>query len=155
MAIVLADLLDEKQVVLDLPACTLNEALRDIIDLLAPNGQIVDAEKFRAAVMDRERTISTVTEHGVALPHARTDLVQKIVLGIGRSQNGVHFPMRTDLVHLIFVIGVPKQMIQDYLVCVGAIARLAKDDSIRTALLEAKTKTEFVERLRSASLLLT
>ena len=45
-------------------------------------------------------------------------------------------------------------MIQDYLVCVGTLARLAKDDSIRAALLEAKTKAEFIEQLRSASLLL-
>ena len=104
--------------------------------------------------MDRERTTSTVTEHGVAFPHARTDLVQKIILGIGRSKNGVRFPSAKDLANLIFVIGVPKQMIQEYLVCVGALARLARNDSIRVSLLEAKTVAEFIEHLRSASLLL-
>ena len=81
-------------------------------------------------------------------------LVKEIVLGIGRSKEGVRFENSGEPVHLIFVIGVPKQMIQDYLVCVGAIARLAKDDSIRASLLEAKTKAEFMEQLRSASLLL-
>ena len=154
MAVVLADLLDEKQIALDLRSRSLNGALREIVDLLEANGRITDAEKFRAAVLERERTSSTVAEHGIAFPHARTDLVQKIVLGIGRSKNGVRFPMAKDLVHLIFVIGVPQQMIQDYLVCVGALARLTRDASIRAALLEAKTAEEFVEQLRSASLLL-
>jgi mannitol/fructose-specific phosphotransferase system IIA component (Ntr-type) len=154
MAVVLADLLDEKQIELDLRARTRDEAVREIVDLLQATGKISDAKQFLAAVIDRERTAPSVAEHGIAFPHARTDLVEKIVLGIGRSTKGVRFENSGEPVHLIFVIGVPKQMIQDYLVCVGAIARLAKDDSIRAALLEAKTKAEFIDRLRSASLLL-
>jgi len=154
MAVVLADLLDEKQIELDLRSRTRDEALREIVDLLQATGKISDAQLFLHAVIDRERTASTVAEHGIAFPHARTDLVKELVLGIGRSKEGVRFENPADPVRLIFVIGVPKQMIQDYLVCVGAIARLAKDESIRASLLEAKTKAEFMEQLRSASLLL-
>jgi fructose PTS system EIIA component len=154
MAVVLADLLDEKQIALDLRGPAFNQALNEIVQLLAANGRIADAERFHAAVLERERTSSTVAEHGIAFPHARTALARKIVLGIGRSQKGVRFPKANDLVHLMFVIGVPQQMIQDYLVCVGTLARLANDGSIRGALLEAKTAAEFGEQLRSASLLL-
>jgi mannitol/fructose-specific phosphotransferase system IIA component (Ntr-type) len=154
MAVVLADLLDEKQIELELRARTRDDALREIVDLLKGGGKISDPEKFLATVITRERIASSVAERGIAFPHARTDLVNEIVLGIGRSKEGIRFENSGEPVHLIFVIGVPKQMIQDYLVCVGAIARLAKDDSIRAALLEAKTKAEFIERLRSSSLLL-
>ena len=154
MAVVLADLLDEKQIELELRPGTRDDALGEIVDLLQANGKISNAKQFLAAVVDRERTASTVAERGIAFPHARTDLVKEIVLGIGRSKEGVLFDNSGELVHLIFVIGVPKRMIQDYLVCVGAIARLAKDDSVRVSLLEAKTRAEFMEDLRSASLLL-
>jgi fructose PTS system EIIA component len=152
MAVVLADLLDEQQVELDLRARRRDDALQEIVDLLQKNGKISDGEKFLAAVIARERTTSTLAENGVAFPHARTDLVKEIVLGIGRTKEGVHFENSRAPAHLIFVIGVPKQMIQDYLVCVGALARLAKDDSIRKALLRAETASEFIEQLRSASL---
>lgn len=154
MAVVLSDLLDEKQIALDLRASELDQALEEIVHLLAANGRIADPKEFHAAVLERERASSTVAEHGVAFPHVRTDLVQELVLGIGRSKKGVRFPGTKDLVHLIFVIGVPQQMIQDYLVCVGALARLTKDDSIRAGLLETRTPAEFMEQLRSASLLL-
>ncbi len=154
MAVVLADLLDEKQIELELHSRTRDDALREIVDLLQANGKISDAEKFLAALIDRERNASTSAEHGIAFPHARTDLVKEIVICIGRSKEGVRFENSGEPVHLIFVIGVPKQMIQDYLVCVGTLARLAKDDSIRATLLEAKTKAEFIEQLRNASLLL-
>ena len=152
MAVVLSDLLDEQQVELDLRARTRDDALQEIVDLLQTSGKVSDGEKFLAAIIARERTASTLAEHGVAFPHARTDLVKEIVLGIGRSKEGIRFTDAGKLVHLIFVIGVPKQMIQDYLVCVGALARLAKDDSVRAQLLEAKTRTELIEQLRSASL---
>ena len=154
MAVVLTDLLDEQQVELDLRGRMRDDALQEIVDLLQTNGKIADGEKFLATVLARERTTSTLTENGIAFPHARTDLVKEIVLGIGRSKGGIRFENSREPVYLIFVIGVPKQMIQDYLVCVGALARLSKDDSIRGALLETKTRAEFVEQLRNASLLL-
>ena len=55
MAVVLADLLDEKQIELELRARTRDEALREIVDLLQRKRKISDAEKFLAAVIDRER----------------------------------------------------------------------------------------------------
>ncbi len=152
MAVVLTDLLDENQIALDLRSRTRDEAIREIVGLMQTSGKIQDGEKFLAAVIERENSSSTVAEHGVAFPHARTDLVKQIVLGIGRSSEGVEFDESNNLVHLIFVIGVPRQMIQDYLVCVGALARLTRDKAIREALLKAATAAEFVEQLRTASL---
>ena len=154
MPVLLSDLLDEKQVALHLGARTEENALHEIISLLHANGQIVDPEKFLTAVMTRERANSTVAEHGVAFPHARTDLVQQIVLGIGCSKAGIPFGKAGAIVRLLFVIAVPQQLIQDYLVCVGTIARLVNDDVIRAALLEAETAEQFVGQLRRGSLLL-
>lgn len=154
MAVVLSDLLDERNITLTLDALTLEDALREIIALLHATGDLSDPEKFLSAVLARERSSSTVAEHSVAFPHARTDLVEKIILGIGRSRRGIAFGHAGEMVHLIFVIGVPQQMVQDYLVCVGALARLVKDDALRNQLLAAASPEEFGQELRSASLLL-
>ena len=70
------------------------------------------------------------------------------MLGIGRSKAGVIFPGHDDLVHLIFVIAVPQQMVNDYLICVGALARLLNEEKRREALLAASTPAEFFDRLR-------
>ena len=77
-----------------------------------------------------------------------------MVLGIGRSQRGVRFGEAKKPVHLIFLVGVPKRMVNDYLVCVGTLARLVSDKAIRAKILEAGTAEELIEQLRSASLLL-
>ena len=154
MALVLADLLAEEHVTLDLRARTREEALREILAPIAREGKMMDRDKLLAQVITREEAHSTFMGRGVAFPHARTTLVTQIVLGIGRSRDGVPFGGGGELAHLLFVIAVPQQMVTDYLVCVGALARLVRDDETRAALDEATTPAEFVERLRVGSLLL-
>jgi mannitol/fructose-specific phosphotransferase system IIA component (Ntr-type) len=152
MAVILSDLLDEEQITLELTGLIKEDALSQIIGLVHRKGQVQDQEAFLSAVLARERSGSTVAANGVAFPHARTDLVKKIVLGIGRSSQGVSFGKSDELVHLIFLIGVPRRLVQDYLVCVGTLARLVQDAAIRNALLAANTSAEFVNRLHQASL---
>ena len=86
MAIALADLLYEKQVILRLrsPRKPAN-ALREIVRLLAENGRIDQPEKFLEQVLAREQVHPSVVEQGVVFPHARIDLVDEIILGIGRG----------------------------------------------------------------------
>ena len=146
MAIALADLLDEKNVALQLRPWKQANALREIVQLLATNGKIEHPETFLDAVLAREHANPSVVEHAVAFPHARTDLVDRIVLGIGRSRVGVPFG-KGQRARLIFVIGVPQRLINDYLICVGTLARLLKDDVTRAALLHAETPRQFLGAL--------
>jgi mannitol/fructose-specific phosphotransferase system IIA component (Ntr-type) len=147
MAIALADLLDPKHVELDLRTRAQEIAIRKIVQLLATDEQVNDPDKFLEQVLARERANPSAVEHGVAFPHARTDLVNKIVLGIGRSRAGIPFGVG-GRARLIFLVGVPQRLVNDYLVCVGALARLLKDDEVRARLLDAETAEEFVATLR-------
>jgi mannitol/fructose-specific phosphotransferase system IIA component (Ntr-type) len=154
MAGVLADLLDERHVTLELRARSRNEALREIIATLQGDEKLSDAEKFLREVRALEEVHTTFVGDGVAFPHTRTDLVTQIVVGIGRSAEGIPFGEKGEPAHLIFVIGVPRRLVNEYLVCVGMLARLTKDETTRAALMNAKTPLEFVELLREGSLLL-
>ncbi len=154
MAVVLADLLVEEHVTLDSGTRTREEALREIVATMRGEGKVMEPDKLLAQVVAREEAHSTFMGRGVAFPHARTTLVTQIVLGIGRSRDGVPFGGKGELAHLMFVVAVPQRMVTDYLVCVGALARLVRDDETRAALDTATTPAEFVERLRAGSLLL-
>ena len=147
MAIALTDLLDEKEVILGLRSRKVPNALREIIDLLAQNGKVQNPEAFFEKVFAREQAHPSAVENDVAFPHARTDLVDEIVVGIGRSRAGISFVQNGARARLIFVIGVPERLVNDYLICVGALVRLVKDDAIRSSLLRAQTPREFVDTL--------
>jgi mannitol/fructose-specific phosphotransferase system IIA component (Ntr-type) len=146
-----ADLFSEQHLALDLKGKTAGEAIWEIVERLRDSGELAEPKKFYELVMEREEKSSTVANGGVAFPHARTNLVEKLLLGIGRSQKGIPFAGRADLVHLIFVIAVPQQMVNDYLICVGALARLLKDEGRRKALLKATTPAEFLSEIRRES----
>src|SRR5881409_1112327 len=138
MSIALADLIDPKQIALNLRAETQTEALREIVELLVVAGKIDHADKFLEQLRAREATNSTYAADGVAFPHARTKLVDEIVVGIGRSEAGIPWTGKGEVAHLIFLIAV------------GAIARSTKDRPLRTLLLHAENVDEFIGTLLSA-----
>ena len=155
MPIPFADLLHEQQVILQLRSRKPANAIREIVDVLASDisGRKIDKpEAFLEQVLAREQTHASVVENGVAFPHVRTDLVDEIVIGIGRSRAGIPFGENQQRAHLIFVIGVPERLLSDYLVCVGTLARLVKDETIRSRLLNAETPHEFIEALTADNL---
>jgi len=150
MAIALADLVKPEQIALKLRAQSQADAVREIVDLLAGAGKIDDRQKFLEELQQREKTRSTYAADGVAFPHARTKLVDDVVLGIGRSETGVPWSGKGEMAHLIFLIAVPERLISDYLVVVGAIARITKDRPLRTLLLHAENVDDFVATLLGA-----
>ena len=155
MPIAPADLLREQQVILRLRSRKPANAIREIVDVLASDisgRKIGKPEGFLEQLLVREQTHPSVVENGVTFPHARTDLVDEIVIGVGRSRAGIPFGENRQRAHLIFVIGVPERLLSDYLVCVGTLARLVKDETIRSRLLKAETPREFIEALTAENL---
>jgi mannitol/fructose-specific phosphotransferase system IIA component (Ntr-type) len=155
MPIAFADLLTEQQVILRLRSRKPPNAIREIVDVLASDiggRKIAKPEPFLEQVFAREQTHPSIVANGVAFPHARTDLVDEIVIGVGRSRAGIPFGENQQRAHLIFVIGVPERLLSDYLVCVGTLARLVKDETTRSRLLNAKTTREFIETLTAETL---
>ena len=150
MSIALADLIDPKQIALQLRARTQTDATREIVGLLVAADKIDNAGKFLEQLRAREAVNSTYAADGVAFPQARTKLVDEIVVGIGRSEAGIAWTGKGELAHLIFLIAVPERLTSDYLVVVGAIARITKDRPLRTLLLHAENVDEFIGTLLSA-----
>lgn len=155
MPIALSNLLTEQQVILRLRSRKSVNAIREIVDVLASDisgRKIAKPEAFLEQVFAREQAHPSMVENGVVFPHARTDLVDEIVLGVGRSRAGISFGENQQRAHLIFVIGVPERLLSDYLVCVGTLARMVKDDTIRSKLLNAETSRQFIDALTTETL---
>jgi mannitol/fructose-specific phosphotransferase system IIA component (Ntr-type) len=149
MAIALADVLDERQIALQLKSRRQANALREIIALFEKTGSLLQPTDFLGQVLVRERVNSTLAENSVAFPRARTELVDQIALAVGRSRAGIPWNDKGERARLIFVVAVPQRLVNDYLVQVRKLARITQ--SGHQALLAAPTATEFVEILSSAA----
>jgi nitrogen PTS system EIIA component len=151
MAMALADVLDERQIALQLKSRRQANALREIIGLFEKTGTVLQPTDFLAQVLAREKVNSTLAENSVAFPHARTELVDQIALAVGRSRAGIPWNDKGERARLIFVVALPQRLVNDYLVLVGTLARITQNEQQRQALLAAATAAEFIKILSSAA----
>jgi mannitol/fructose-specific phosphotransferase system IIA component (Ntr-type) len=150
MAIALADILDQRQVALQLRSRRRPHAVREVANLFEKTESVARLADFLAQVLAREEAGATLAENGVVFPHARTELVDQIALAIGRSRTGIPWNDRGERARLIFLLAVPQRLVNDYLVLVGTLARVTRDQRQRDALFSAATPAEFVAILREA-----
>ena len=64
----LTDILKPQNIKVPLAATTKNDAIAELVQLLATNGEITDAKKVLDAVLEREATRTTGIGSGVAIP---------------------------------------------------------------------------------------
>lgn len=144
----LSSLLAPERIVLNLQSTKRTQALHEVAALLEKNPDIANFQGFYNELLARERLDTTCLGNEIALPHARTEHVKKIVIAVGRSQPGVHFENCNQTVRLMFVLGTPKSNPTDYLILVGALCRLIKEPAHREALLAAPTPETFIATVR-------
>jgi mannitol/fructose-specific phosphotransferase system IIA component (Ntr-type) len=145
MATRLSSLLAPERIQLSVQGTKRTAALQEVAKLLESDPNVANFQGFYNELLARERLDTTCLGNEVALPHARTEHVKKIVLAVGRSTGGVLFENSNQTVKLMFVLGTPKNNPTDYLILVGALCRLIKDESSRAALMAAPTPADFVQ----------
>ncbi len=70
---------------------TKEAALNEMLDRLAHDNRVKDLPLARSVVWEREQSMSTGMQHGIALPHARTDAVSSLVCAVGMKRSGIEF----------------------------------------------------------------
>lgn len=146
-----AALLRPEAIQLNLRAQQKNAALREVASLLQPLNLIANFDSFYREILERERVSNTALGHDVAIPHARTDQCNQIIIAVGRAAEGIDFDAKeAGPVRLIFLIGTPKLMVTDYLRLVGNLARLLRRDDVRQQLLTAPDPATFIQLVAAA-----
>lgn len=148
MPVRLSSLLEPARISLHLQSTKRTAALNEVAGLLQTNPNVANFPGFYNELLARERLDTTCLGNEVALPHARTEHVKKIVIAVGRSDTGVHFENGDQNVRLMFVLGTPKSNPGDYLMLVGSLCRLIKDAPNREALLAAPTPEAFIATVK-------
>jgi mannitol/fructose-specific phosphotransferase system IIA component (Ntr-type) len=143
----ITSLLAPAKVALHLQSTKRTAALNEIAHLLEPDGDVTNFRGFYEELLARDRLDTTSLGNGVALPHARTEHVKKIVMAVGRSDAGVPFEANGEIVKLFFVLGTPKTKPGDYLAVVSALCKLLRDPADRANLLAAPTPEAFIEAI--------
>lgn len=143
----LRDFFDRNAISLNLKAETKDDALRELVSLL-------DLEEKNEAILvkmlkRRENLGSTGIGRGIAIPHCRSLVVNKLRVAFGRKSGGIDFnAIDSQPVEFLFlIVAPPLEVSNQYLPVLGRLAQFAKDAENVRALKEVRTPDEFLALL--------
>ncbi|MCX7732084.1 MAG: PTS sugar transporter subunit IIA [candidate division WOR-3 bacterium] len=144
----LTSLLRADRINLDLKSKRKPEVLRELV-LMIRSGDT--AEQLLQTLQKREELGSTGIGKGIAIPHGRSLLLDKLEIAVGRSTKGVEFDaIDKKPVHLFFLVMAPPQDPgNQYLITLGRIALVCQELTKRRQLFDPQTPEEFIELVRS------
>ena len=131
-------------VVLDLDAATGDVAVQALHARLAEvSDAVLDPPRLLRELRQRMVLAPVFIADDVALSHARTDAVSRMVIAVGRTRQPIPFDAAHPAVQLLFLIGTPKGAVTGYLQAVAALSRFLRTPGTRDGLYSATDETEF------------
>ena len=144
------DLLDESLITLSLTAKDKYKAIEELLDLLVKAGKVKNREQALKDLIEREEYLSTGLENGLAVPHAKTDAVDGVLLAFGLSKEGIEFEsVDGKPAHYIFLVLSPRETSGPHIRILAQITRLFKHPDVPQKIMNAKTPSEVIEIIRS------
>ncbi|MGI8908432.1 MAG: PTS sugar transporter subunit IIA [Candidatus Sumerlaeaceae bacterium] len=143
---------DENRIV-DLKATTKEEALRELVDVLADSPDVMDRDELLHAIFEREKVISTGVGIEVALPHVKIPSVKNFVIAVGRSHKGIDFESLDEKpVYIVVMIGANDKQAGDFLKVLAKLVLKLKNRGFRKQVMFAKNPKRIKELFLSDEL---
>lgn len=142
------DFLSKQAVLCELKTSKKEDVIKELVDALINAGEIEkrNRNKLIEALMDREELGSTAIGQGVAIPHAKSDCVGKLISAFGLSSKGVDFDsLDGEPVYILFLLVAPQDSAGPHLKALARISRLLKDKYFRDNLRACKDDKSIIK----------
>jgi nitrogen PTS system EIIA component len=143
----LRDFFNKEAINLNLQGEAKDEILKELIALLGVDEKS-DGILFKM-LKRRENLGSTGIGRGIAIPHCRSLVVNRLRVAFGRKVGGVDFKaIDAQPVHYFFlIVAPPLEVSNQYLPVLGKIAQFAKDPAVPQRLETMQDPEEFLRLL--------
>jgi fructose-specific phosphotransferase system IIA component len=142
----ISDILTEDLARAGLEGRSKDEIIDAMVDLVARSPKVVDKEKVRAAIFEREKIMSTGVGNGFAIPHGKTDAVNDIVAAFAVTLEPIDYDSLDEKpVRLVFLLVGMNNMVGPHIKLLSRISRLMNKEEFRNRLMAAKTPAEILE----------
>jgi PTS system nitrogen regulatory IIA component len=135
-----------------LRATSKDEVLAELVDVVVASlGLSAERDAVLQAVQERERVLSTGIGGGVALPHAKYNGLDDLVMAVGVSPGPVEYgSLDGRPVRLFFLLLGPDSAAGSHVRALSRISRIAQNESLRHRLVEAVNGEQFIRILGEA-----
>lgn len=145
----IGDILTEDMVVTGLEGTSKDEIIDAMIDLVAKSPKVVNKERVREAIFEREKIMSTGVGNGFAIPHGKTDAVTDIVAAFAVTAEPIDYQSLDEKpVRLVFLLVGKDNMVGPHIKLLSRISRLMNKEEFRKRLTELKTPHEILDSFK-------
>lgn len=148
----LPDVLHHENIFFDVKGTTRTELIETIAQKLADRDEILDAKEMALAAIEREEELPTGIEAGIALPHARTNAVKKLLCAFIRPAQPIDFASPDGKkCDLIFFAAIPTDGVNEYLRLTASLIRKLHHTDVAELLRNANNANEVLDALGNKS----
>jgi len=145
----ISDILTEQTILTGLDGRTKDDIINTLVDLIGELPRVIDKEKVRTAIFDREKIMSTGVGNGFAIPHGKTDAVSDVVAAFAVTAKPVDYQSLDEKpVRLVFLLVGKDSMVGPHIKLLSRISRLMNKEEFREKLLRAPTSHDVLEAFR-------
>jgi fructose-specific phosphotransferase system IIA component len=145
---ILTQILQANCVKVPLESTEKEAAITELVDLLGANGLLLDRGVALEAVLARERTQSTGTGAGIAIPHGKCNAVKELVMAIGIAHEPIEFQsVDGKPVTILILLISPADQTGPHIQALARISRLMLNQQFREQLEKAGSADDVYELL--------
>lgn len=136
----IAKLLDQSVIKRNLKSRSKSDAIKELLDVFEACGKINNEAQALKDCIERENYLSTGFENGLAVPHAKTEAVNELILAFGISREGIEFDsLDGKPAHFIFLLLSPVNESGPHIKVLSEITRQFQDAQIPRKILAAES----------------
>jgi len=145
----LLSIIDQKYILSNLQSSDKKSLIKELMEPLHKENKIKNLKKVLKDILKREQASSTGLADGIAVPHAKTPAVRKLVMSIGISKKGVNFnAIDGKKSYIFFLLLSPPDSAGPHVAALADIARLVTHTEIRNRLKKATSADDIMQILR-------
>jgi PTS system nitrogen regulatory IIA component len=143
----LKEFFEPSAISLQLRGTSKEDVLAELIGLLRMDER--SSGTLLRIIQRRENLGSTGIGHGIAIPHCRSLMVNRLRLAFGRRPEGVDYQAIDDrpVYNFFLIVAPPLEISNLYLPVLGRIAQFAKDADVPHRLSSLQTPDDFLRLL--------
>lgn len=129
---------------------TKTDVINEMLGILVATGKVKDEEAARTALLERERKMSTGMQHGIAIPHGKTEAVDALIACVGISRAGIDFGSLDSEPARIFIMTLsPRNRTGPHIQFLAEVSELLRSRERREAMMRASAPDELLRILTS------
>ncbi|MGD8781841.1 MAG: PTS sugar transporter subunit IIA [Ignavibacteria bacterium] len=116
-----------------------SEIIDKLVDLFKEDNRVIDIDKLRESVHEREKIMSTGVGKGFAIPHAKTKSTKDILMAFAKLDVPIDFDaLDGEPVDILFLLIARDTQVSQHIKLLSRISRMINEEKFRRKILSAE-----------------